>query len=93
VNLLQQCRLLRAQHGYQFVRIRNAAEKVSQCDQSLTISVKPVGVGAVYQPWIPSGEQSGLLTHIAAAESVSLLRADEKLTAFLELEAAARASR
>lgn len=29
VNLPQQCRLLRAQHGYQFVRIRNAAEKVN----------------------------------------------------------------
>ena len=36
---------------------------------------------------IPMGEQSGLQTHIAATESV-LVRADEKLTAFLELESA-----
>jgi hypothetical protein len=31
-----------------------------------------------------------LLTHIAATESVSLLRADEMLTAFVGLEAAMR---
>jgi hypothetical protein len=29
-----------AQYGYEFVRIRNAAEKLSQCVQSLTISAK-----------------------------------------------------
>ena len=34
-------------------------------------------------PLIPKGERSGLLTHIVTTESVSL-RADEKLTAFLE---------
>jgi hypothetical protein len=33
---------------------------------------------------------SGLLTHVAATESVFLARADEKLTAFLELETAIR---
>ena len=32
---------------------------------------RPDGVGAVYQPWIVAGEQSGLPTHIAATESVS----------------------
>jgi hypothetical protein len=32
--------------------------------------------------------QSGLLTHIVATESVSFVRADEKLTAFVELERA-----
>ena len=31
---------------------------------------------------------TGLLTHIVAAESVSLCNADEKLTAFVKLEAA-----
>jgi hypothetical protein len=31
-----------------------------------------MGVGAVFQPWIVKGEQSGLLTHIAATESVLL---------------------
>jgi predicted metal-dependent enzyme (double-stranded beta helix superfamily) len=56
VNLPQQWRLLRTQHGYQFVRIRNAAEKVSQCVQSLTISAKLGGVRAVLQRWIPKGE-------------------------------------
>jgi hypothetical protein len=34
------------------------------------------------------GERSGLLTHIATTESVSSVRADEKLTAFIELERA-----
>jgi hypothetical protein len=33
---------------------------------------KRVGVGATFQRWIVKGEQSGLLTHIAATESVSL---------------------
>jgi len=37
-----------------------------------TISRKPVGVRATFQRLIPTGEQSGLLTHIAATESVSL---------------------
>jgi hypothetical protein len=36
------------------------------------ISAKPVGVGDAYQPWMPTSEQSGLLTRIAATESVSL---------------------
>jgi hypothetical protein len=38
----------------------------------LTISAKPVGVGAVSQRLIPMGERSGLPTHIAEMESVSL---------------------
>jgi len=32
----------------------------------LTISAKPVGVGAAYQPWIPRDEQSGVPMHTAA---------------------------
>jgi hypothetical protein len=40
---------------------------------------------------IPTGERSGLLTHTATMESV-VVRADEKLTAFLELESAIRAA-
>jgi hypothetical protein len=43
---------------------------------------------AASQSSIPTGERSGLRTRIAATESVSLVRADEKLTAFLELESA-----
>jgi hypothetical protein len=39
---------------------------------SLTISAKPVGVGAVLQLWTHAGERSLLRTHIAATESVSL---------------------
>jgi len=35
---------------------------------------------------IARGEQSGLLTRIAATESGFIVRADEKLTAFMELE-------
>jgi len=35
---------------------------------SLTISAKPAGVGAACQLWIPTGEQSSLLTRIAATE-------------------------
>jgi len=37
---------------------------------------------------ILSGERSGLLTHTAATESAFIVRADEKLTAFAELERA-----
>jgi len=39
---------------------------------SLIISAKPVGVGAASQPWVPTSEQSSLLTRIAATESVTL---------------------
>jgi hypothetical protein len=35
---------------------------------------------------IPRGEQSGLLTHIAMDGKRFVVRADEKLTAFMELE-------
>lgn len=34
--------------------------------------VRVVGVGAACQPWIQTGKQSSLLTHIAATENVSL---------------------
>jgi hypothetical protein len=36
---------------------------------SLTISAKPVSVGAVSQPWIVRGERSGLQMRIATMES------------------------
>jgi hypothetical protein len=39
---------------------------------SLTISAGPVGVGVASQPLIPTDERSGLLTHIATTENVSL---------------------
>ena len=43
------------------------------------------------QRLIPTGEQSGLQTHIATTENVSLCGADDKLTAFVELEIATSA--
>jgi hypothetical protein len=49
---------------------------------------KAVGVGAASQPWILTGEQSSLLTRVAATRFV--VRADDKLTAFVELESAIR---
>ena len=52
----------------------------------LTSSVRPVGVGAVSQRLIPTGERSSWPTHIAATVNASLCDSDEKLTAFLELE-------
>jgi len=55
------------------------------------ISAKPVGVGAASQPWILAGEQSSLLTRIAATVSGLSFIADEKLMVFLELESAIRA--
>jgi hypothetical protein len=41
---------------------------------------------------IPTGEQSGLLMHIAVTEKRFVVRSDEKLTAFVELESAIRDS-
>jgi len=40
--------------------------------KSVTISVRPDGVGAVFQPSIVTGEQFGLLTRIATMDSGSL---------------------
>ena len=37
---------------------------------------------------IPTGERSGLQTRVAAMGSVTLVHAEQKLTAFLELESA-----
>jgi hypothetical protein len=53
---------------------------------------KPVGVGAASQQWIPTGERSGLQMHIAYNGKRFVVRADEKLTAFLELERVTRES-
>jgi hypothetical protein len=47
---------------------------------------KPDGVGAVSQRLIARGEQSGLWTRTRTMESVFIVKADEKLTAFVELE-------
>jgi len=40
------------------------------------------------QLWTLKSEQSGLLTHIAMMEKRFVVRGDEKLTAFMELESA-----
>jgi len=52
--------------------------------------IEPDGVAAASQPWILAGERSSLLTRIAATESVFVVRADEKLTAFVEVQWAIR---
>jgi hypothetical protein len=46
----------------------------------------------VYQPWIPTVKRSSLLTRIATMEKRFAVRANEKLTAFVELETAIRRS-
>ena len=53
---------------------------------------KPGGVWAGSQPLISTGERCGLLMRIATMERAFVVRADEKLTAFLELESAMRDS-
>jgi hypothetical protein len=54
---------------------------------------KPVGRGAAPEGSIATSEQSGLLKHIATMEKSLVVRADEKLTAFVELESAVREPR
>ena len=51
---------------------RSTSRRHGPPKSSLTISAKPVGVGAVSQRLIPTGERSGLQTRIATTESVSL---------------------
>jgi hypothetical protein len=53
---------------------------------SLRISAKPAGVRAASQQLIPTGERSGLLTHAAMAAKRFVVRSDELLSAFLELQ-------
>jgi hypothetical protein len=65
-------------------RLREVMQKAA------AISAKPAGVWAGSQSFILAGKRSGLLTHIAATESVLLRRPMEKLTAFVELELAIR---
>ena len=51
---------------------QSAGRAGSTGKSSLTISAKPVGVGAACQLSTRTGEQSGLLTRIGTTESVSL---------------------
>jgi hypothetical protein len=67
---------------------QRCASPINSGKPSLTISAKPVGAEAASQRLIPTGERFGLRTRIATMESVSLCGADEKLTAFVELESA-----
>jgi hypothetical protein len=60
--------------------------------QSLTTSVKPVGVGRASQRLILTGERSGSQTRIAMMANASLCGPMKKLTAFVELESAVRES-
>jgi hypothetical protein len=51
--------------------------------------MKPVEAWATSQSLIPTGGRSGLETHIATTGKRFIVRADEKLTAFVELESPA----
>ena len=55
---------------------------------SLTISVKPVGLQAVSQVRIRNGRQFWVVAAEREDAGRFIVRADENLTAFLELEAA-----
>jgi hypothetical protein len=61
---------------------------VNYWEISLTISAKPVAVGAVSQRLIQTGERSSLADAHRGDGKRFVVRADERLTAFLELEAA-----
>src|SRR5205814_9711631 len=63
--------LSRARRREQDGQFRKISRK-SIGKSSLTISAKPVGVGAASQRLSPAGEQSGLQTRTAATETVSL---------------------
>jgi hypothetical protein len=64
--------LSHASHSKLGTSDRNSDDFFAGRIQSLTISRKPVGVGAAYQRLIPTGERSGLQTHIGTTEGVSL---------------------
>jgi hypothetical protein len=49
------------------------------------ILAKPVGVGAAFQPWIPTGER---FADAHRGGKRFIVQADVKLTAFVELESA-----
>ena len=71
----------------------NMIHRMKYWGSSLTISVKPVGVGAV----ISAIDSNGKTIWIADAHRGDgkrfVVRADDKLTAFLEVEAAIRRAR
>src|SRR5439155_18056200 len=60
---------------------------------SLTISAKPVEVGAAYQPLILRGERSGLSMHPATTESVSLCVPNKGSQFFIRNRAACKGKR
>jgi hypothetical protein len=53
-------------------RFRSVTSFIPNSTRLLTISARPVGVGAASQLWILRGGQSGLLMPIVAMESISL---------------------
>jgi hypothetical protein len=59
-------------------------------NQSLTISRKPVGAWVMSQPLIPISEQFWMADAHRDDGKRFVVHADERLTAFLELEAATR---
>jgi hypothetical protein len=57
-----------------------------ECKPSLTISAKPDGVGAVSQVRITRGRQFWVVAAEREDAGRFIVRADEKLTAFTELQ-------
>ena len=55
-----------------------------------TISAKQVGVWAGFQQWIMKGDRIWIADAHRGAGKRFVVRADEKLTAFLDLESAIR---
>jgi hypothetical protein len=58
---------------------------------ALIISAKPDGVAAGFQPLIPNGRTIWIADAHRGGGKRFVVRAEEKLTAFLELESAIRA--
>jgi hypothetical protein len=75
---------------YKAKEAESAAREVL-CKSSLTISAKPGGVGAASQPVGSRGRTIFVADAHRGDGKGFVVRADEKLTAFLELEAAVRA--
>jgi hypothetical protein len=59
---------------------------------SLTIGAKPDGAEVASQPWIPNARTIWIVDAHRGDGKRFIVHADEKLTAFLKLESATRAS-
>jgi hypothetical protein len=51
---------------------RERLNSLAKCHNQPSVLARPIGVWAAFQPWIPTGERSGLQTRTGATESVTL---------------------